>query len=85
MGFSEEVTSGDRRRALEALRSELAKRLPDASDREAAPLATQLRQVLSELDALNTGEEGDVVDDLAARRAARRAGTQDQGGTASSE
>ncbi|GAA1766109.1 hypothetical protein [Streptomonospora arabica] len=85
MGFSEEVVSGDRRRALQALRDELAARIPAASDREAAPLATQLRQVLAELDALNTGEEGDVVDDLSARRAARRAGAADQGGAAGAE
>jgi len=81
----EAVAGGDRAAALEALRDELARRLPEATDREAASLATQLRLVLAELDALSAGEEADIVDDLAARRAARRSGTQDQGGAAGAE
>ncbi|MEV2277719.1 hypothetical protein AB0I72_19245 [Nocardiopsis sp. NPDC049922] len=85
MSLPEVVSTGDRQASLEALRNELARRLPRASDREAAPLATQLRLVLAELDAMKSGEAGDVVDDLAARRAARRADASDQGGATGSE
>ncbi|MFW5415121.1 hypothetical protein J0910_00410 [Nocardiopsis sp. CNT-189] len=81
----EAVAGGDRAAALEALRDELARRLPDAGDREAASLATQLRLVLADLDALSAGEEADIVDDLAKRRAARRSGAADQGGAAGAE
>ncbi|GAB3117866.1 hypothetical protein GCM10027160_29070 [Streptomyces calidiresistens] len=71
------AASGDRRRALEALRDDLAHRLDaeGTTDRDAAALATQLRLVLSDLAALRGGETGDSVDDLAARRARRRAET----------
>ncbi|MFW5415042.1 hypothetical protein J0910_00015 [Nocardiopsis sp. CNT-189] len=51
----------------------------------AASLATQLRLVLADLDALSAGEEADIVDDLAKRRAARRSGAADQGGAAGAE
>lgn len=79
------LAGGDRRTSLEALRAEIGRRLPEAADREAVGLTTQLRLILAELEDLDSGEEADVVDDLAARRAARRAGTADPGGTARGE
>ncbi|WP_304452898.1 hypothetical protein [Nocardiopsis sp. YSL2] len=81
----EVLAGGDRRASLEALRTEIGRRLPGAADREAVGLTTQLRLILAELEALDTGEEADVVDDLAKRRAARRAGAADPGGAAGAE
>lgn len=70
------VRSGDRREALEALRDTLAWSIEaDAEVKSVAPLANQLRMVLSELDTLAEAKEGDPLDALAARRAARRSGT----------
>lgn len=74
-----EKLDADRLTALKALRGEIARRIPDAADRELVGLATQLRLVLTELDSLNAGEDADVVDELAGRRAARRAGAAVQG------
>lgn len=68
----EEVASGDRRRALEAARDRVARELETAEGRDVAPLTRALVQVLDKLAALSTGEEQSTVDDLAARREARR-------------
>lgn len=47
---------------------------------QTAPLARQLRDVLREIDDLEAAvPKGSVVDDLATRRTARRAGTADSG------
>jgi hypothetical protein len=67
----EAVSTGDHTKALVALRDHLAERLESAANREAAPLARQLRDVLAELDA-EPSEGANPVDDLAARRTARR-------------
>ncbi len=71
-GFYESVTSGDLRKGLEALRDFLAERLENAEPKSVAPIAKQLADVMKELDSL-PGEEASQVDDLAERRAARRA------------
>lgn len=66
--FVEEVESGDRLRALEALRHELARAIDVVTDgKELAALALRLQRVLSEIDELGgAGQEED--DDLAERR-----------------
>lgn len=75
-----EVASGDRRRALEALRDRLAKELEHEaeagfcleckrSSSSVAPLAKQLRDTMAELAALPVAREGTVLDELAKRRA----------------
>lgn len=66
------VESGDRREALEAIRDRLAAEMAGAEGRDAATIAKELRAVMTELDALPGGEVS-KLDDLAARRAARRA------------
>ena len=71
-GLVAAAASGDRREALLALRDELARRLVDA-DRDAAPLARQLTIVLREIEQLPVPGEKSRVDDLAKRRARRRA------------
>jgi hypothetical protein len=71
-GLVAAAASGDRRETLLALRDELARRLVDA-DRDAAPLARQLTIVLREIEQLPTPGEKSRVDDLAKRRASRRA------------
>lgn len=69
-----EGPSGDHRRRLEALRDRLEGALADASHRDLAPLASRYQSVLAELAALPEVKGSDGVDDLAARRRARRAG-----------
>lgn len=66
------VREGDLRLSLTALRDHLAERLLSA-ERDAAPLARQLTIVLRELAALPNPAEESKVDEIAARRAARRA------------
>ena len=72
MDLREAVASRDRTEALRALADHLTDLLIDATPRDAASLANQLRGVLAALDA-EPGEAVDPVDDLAARRKARRA------------
>lgn len=67
----------DRRQRLEALRDALAGRLDGAADRDLAALAGRYAAVLKELDELAVPQEGSAVDDLTARRAARRAAASD--------
>lgn len=67
------AASGDQRVALEALRDRLARDLDVAPPQVSAQLAAQLRATLAELAALPAPETKSVVDDIAARRAARRA------------
>jgi hypothetical protein len=74
VGLVSAAASGDRRATLLALRDELARRLVDA-DRDAAPLARQLTIVLREIEQLPVPGEKSRVDDLAKRRASRRAAT----------
>lgn len=68
-----DAVSGDRRQALTAIRNCLAAELDDASGRDVAPIARELRAVIAELDALPTGkEETGPVADLSRRIAAKR-------------
>lgn len=71
--LTEVVVRGDQRKSLEAIRDRLARLLEMAQPNQAAALAKQLTDVISKLDALPTGEEVSPVDDLAKRRATRRA------------
>lgn len=63
----------DRRKRLEALRDRLEAAIADAGNRDLAPLAARYQAVLAELASLPTVTETSDVDDLAARRKARRA------------
>ena len=67
----EVVAEGDRRAALVALRDHLAQRLLVA-DKDAAPLARQLADVLRQIDEIPAPEMESTLDALAGRRAARR-------------
>ena len=65
------AATGDRRATLEALRDFLAAQLQNA-EKEIPALAKQLRDTLAELDGLPDAKEASRVDELNARRAARR-------------
>lgn len=76
------VAAGDHRESLEALRDRLAREIEDGQcckacggpvTSQTAPLAKQLADVLKALAALPSGKEKSIDDDLAERRAARRA------------
>lgn len=67
------IADGDRRASLEAIRDKLGRELEQAVGRDAATIAKELRAVIAELDALPGGKEASTVDELHARRAARRA------------
>lgn len=67
------VSEGDRRAALEAIRDKLAAELEAASGRDAAAIAKELRSTINELESLPGGKEVSRLDELAARRADRRA------------
>lgn len=79
------VSSGDNRRALEAIRDQLAEKLdageckycggPRGEASGLAALTLRLMKVMEALDAIPTEEEVSAVDDLTARRSARRAPT----------
>jgi hypothetical protein len=64
--------SAEHRRRLEALRDALTAAVAGAGNRDLAPLAGQLRAVLSDLAALPDVTEASDVDDLASKRARRR-------------
>jgi hypothetical protein len=70
------AASGDRRAALEAVRDKLALELQGSEGPVVAALAKELRACMAELDALPGGKEVSALDDLSARRAARRAEAQ---------
>lgn len=70
------AVGGDRRAILEAVRDRLAEELAGAKGKDAAPLAKELRATLAELESLPGGKEVSPLDDLSARRAARRANAQ---------
>ncbi|MGI5288040.1 hypothetical protein ACQEVF_32510 [Nonomuraea polychroma] len=72
------VQSGDRREALEAIRDKLAAELRAADGRDAAVIAKELRATIAELEKLPGGREVSRVDELAARRADRRANPADR-------
>lgn len=61
-----------RRAGLEAIRDSLAVQLDEAQPGQAAALAKQLSECMRELESLSEAK-GSRVDDLARRRAARKA------------
>ena len=68
----QEAVRQDRRAALAAIRDKLAGELQEADGRDAATVAKELRATLAELESLPGGKEVSPVDELSARRAARR-------------
>lgn len=69
---------GDRRTRLEAVRDRLTEELADASGRDVASISRELRLTLAELDGLPDMRKESAVDDLSARRQARRAAASGQ-------
>jgi hypothetical protein len=67
-----------RREGLEALRDVLTSSILAVDPVSRAPLARQLTIVLEQLDNLPGGEESNPVDEVAKRRAERRANAQGQ-------
>jgi len=73
-GLAAVIATGKRRESLEALRDHLAQELENAPAGIAiGPIAKELRTVLAELDSMPNEKEESAVDDLAKRRASRRA------------
>ena len=70
--LTEVIAGGDRRAGLVALRDRLAREL-ETTDRDVASLARQLQSVLREIDELPSLQQESTLDDLANRRASRRA------------
>ena len=66
------AASGDYRATLEAIRDQLAHQLERADPAVAAQIAGQLRQTLKDLAALPARKEGSKLDEVRARREARR-------------
>lgn len=74
VGTVSEVEAGtpDRRSVLVAMRALLAERLEVAPHSAVAQIARELRAVLAELDALGEERPSSSLDELLARREARR-------------
>lgn len=72
--IADDLESGTDIEALAATRRVLAARLLDAEGSAAAAISRELRAVLAELRRLGAGREESAVDEIAARRARRRAG-----------
>ncbi len=77
-GLRGAVAGRDRRRALEALADVLAAAVVVAEVQNVAALSKQLADVMRELDELPADKESSPVDDLAAKRSARRAAAKDR-------
>lgn len=77
MNVSEAAETNDRLTTLVALRNTLANAIDECdSPRDLSSLSRQMSAVLVEIEALAPPEQkGDVVDEIADRRAARGAGT----------
>lgn len=73
MAMLDAAKSGDRRRALEALRDELAAALEHADVAVKAQLAGQLRAALKELDELPKASVESPLEKAKKKRAERRA------------
>jgi hypothetical protein len=77
MGFVDEVASGDERRALEAMRDALAAHMEQADSNVVAQVAARLQAVVKRLAELGSQPtEGSATDEIARKRAARRAAAQ---------
>ena len=68
----------DLRVRLESLREEMSRRLPDAADRDATAIARLIKDIDADLAKLPNSAEVSDADEIAARRAARRAGAKGQ-------
>lgn len=74
-GLAAVVGAGDRRASLEALRDDLARSIQACdSMRDKAALGRLLKDVLADIANLPTATEVSAADEIAKRRAARRAG-----------
>lgn len=75
MSLKEAASSGNRLKTLEALRDFLAENLDDCeSKRDIASMTTRLESVLEQIEKLEGPKSaGDGIDEIAQRRAARRA------------
>ncbi len=69
---AEAAASGDYRTTLEAIRDQLAHQLERAEPAVAAQIAGQLRQTLKDLAQLPPAKGGSKLDEVRARREARR-------------
>ena len=67
--------SDDPRARLEALREEFLRRLPDAADRDATAIGRLIKDIDADLAKMPNRAEVSDADEIAARRAARRAGS----------
>lgn len=67
--------SDDPRARLEALREHFATRLPDAADRDATAIGRLIKDIDADLAKMPNRAEVSDADEIAARRAARRAGS----------
>lgn len=75
MSVSDAESSGKRVEILEALRARLAMEVDSCDSRKELPaLVLRLTDVLSQLDSMPSSEEVSAADEIAERRAARRAG-----------
>lgn len=72
MSMKEVIAAGDRLESLVVLRDHLAELLEKASPRDASPLSRQLTAIIEKIAAVET-PAASKVDDLANKRAARRA------------
>ena len=74
------ATTGDRRKALEALRNTLAESIDLASPDARAPLAAQYQQALDRIAALPNAAAKSTVDQLKEARDKRRTTAKNAGG-----
>jgi hypothetical protein len=72
MALTDEVASGDRRRALEAMRDTLAQHMTTAESSVVAQIAARLQAVIDAIDALPTDSGVSRVDEVRRRREARK-------------
>jgi len=75
VGITEAASSGDRLKALQALRDVIAERIAESeSARDVAALSGQLTQILKQIEELdkNAGAKMSKVDELASRRKQRQ-------------
>lgn len=73
MSWMEEIKSGDRRRALVALRDEIAVNIEaGVAARDLASLSKRLHEIINELDAMPNAKEESGADEIARKRRERR-------------
>ena len=83
MSVADAAAKGDQLATLVALRDRLAAEVDTCDNpRDLAPITRQLQLVLARIAELSPSTEVSIVDQLAARRAARRTATDDLGGAA---